>query len=74
MSAELAMNLGVYEVVQFVLYDKHRAKGYSDIVAKLVEKDLVDPILLLEGMLMKIVRHHVLEVFASLFVAKHLHH
>jgi hypothetical protein len=33
------MNLVVYEVVQFVLYDKHRAKGDLDIVAKLAEKD-----------------------------------
>ena len=61
------MNLEVSEAVSFVLYDKHHAKGYSYIVAKLVEKDLVDLVLLLEGRLMKIVRHHVLEAFAFLF-------
>ena len=68
------MNFVTYEVVQFVLYDKHRAKEDLNIVAKLAEKDKVDLILLLEGILMKILRRHVREAFALLFLAKHLHH
>lgn len=33
------MILVVYEVGQFVLYGKRRAKGYLNIVAKLEERD-----------------------------------
>lgn len=68
------MNLEACEVVQFVLYDKHRAKGCSYIVAKLVKKELIDLVLLLEGILMQIVKHHAHELFATLFVAKPPHH
>jgi len=64
------MNLVVYGVVQFVLYDKHRAIGDLVIHAKLARKDKVDLILLLEERLTKIVRNQVHEAFASLFLAK----